>query len=108
MTANQIAYWNLQENKRSNLANEQIRRDTVSETRRSNVINEGLKHFQNLEQHRSNVAREDETHRSNRANEKLIDRRIFAQNFKDISRGMKDVTDAVRNTVGSIGLIKGK
>lgn len=56
MTANQIAYWNLQETERSNLARE-------SETHRSNVANE-------TETNRSNLARETETNRANLAKEK--------------------------------------
>lgn len=40
MTANQIAYWNLQEAKRSNLAKE-------AETHRTNVENEKLKDYAN-------------------------------------------------------------
>lgn len=45
MTQNQIAYWKLQEDKRSNLARE-------TETNRSNLARE-------TEEHRSNVASED-------------------------------------------------
>lgn len=42
MTSNQLAYWNLQETKRSNLINEGIKRDTVSEQIRSNKAKEKL------------------------------------------------------------------
>lgn len=54
MTGNQIAYWNLEEQKRSNraketetnrtnLVNEGIKSDTLAETKRSNLIQEGIK-----------------------------------------------------------------
>lgn len=55
MTQNQIAYQNLKESQRANLARE-------AETFRSNVERE-------YETHRSNRAREDELFRSNRASE---------------------------------------
>lgn len=55
MTANQIAYWNLQETKRANAANE-------AEMNRANMVREA-------ETERSNRAKERETARTNRANE---------------------------------------
>lgn len=55
MTQNQINYWKLQEERRSNLAQE-------GETKRSNLAKEA-------ETNRSNIAKETETHRSNVANE---------------------------------------
>lgn len=55
MTANQLSYLTLEENKRSNLARER-------ETNRSNLANE-------TETNRSNVARETETNRHNLATE---------------------------------------
>lgn len=57
MTANQIAYQQLQETKRSNVAKE-------SETSRSNRAKE-------FETQRSNRAQEQETQRSNRVNEDI-------------------------------------
>lgn len=61
MTQNQIAYWTLQETKRSNQvkeaetqrtnkANEGIRQQTVDETNRSNLVNEQIKQFTASEQ----------------------------------------------------------
>lgn len=55
MTQNQINYWKLQEERRSNLAQE-------GETKRSNLAKE-------YETNRSNLAKETETHRSNMASE---------------------------------------
>lgn len=60
MTQAQIAYWNMQETKRTNLANEAIRA-------RANSIQEA----EQLERARSNRAREAETFRSNYANESI-------------------------------------
>lgn len=57
MTRNQIEYWKLQEEKRSNRAGE-------TETRRANLARE-------TESHRSNLANERENARSNRARENL-------------------------------------
>lgn len=57
MTRNQIEYWSLLENKRSNIARE-------TETKRANLARE-------VETNRSNVARELETARSNRMNEQI-------------------------------------
>lgn len=62
MTANQIAYWNLQESKRSN-----IRRETESE--RSNRARE-------RETFRSNVAHEHENRRHNLMTEKVADQQV--------------------------------
>lgn len=56
MTQNQIAYWTLQETKRSNQvkeaetqrtnkANESIRQQNVDETNRTNLVNEQIKQF---------------------------------------------------------------
>lgn len=76
MTANQIAYWNLQETKRTNRAREVLQADQQAETHRSNVSNEEIKRTSNAinqqnvdETKRANVARETETARSNRAQE---------------------------------------
>lgn len=66
MTANQIAYWNLQEQKRSNQVREgeTMRHNltTESETARDNV-------FKNRESRRANLAKERETERHNVATE---------------------------------------
>lgn len=64
MTANQIAYWRLQEDKRHNLAQEGISGDTLSETKRSNIAKEA-------ETNRSNLAKEMELNRANVTNEML-------------------------------------
>lgn len=90
-TANQIAYWKLQEEKRSNvsretetnrsnlaseaetnrhnLATEEVASGSLTETIRSNLAKEAETNRANLakeaENYRSNVAKETETHRSN-------------------------------------------
>lgn len=51
MTQNQISYWKLQEEKRSNVAKE-------TETHRSNRVNEEIANFRNLEEQRHNQASE--------------------------------------------------
>lgn len=66
MTANQLAYWRLEEDKRANRARE-------GETHRSNLVNE-------RETNRSNVAREREANRSNLAKEGIESTRN-SQNF---------------------------
>lgn len=43
MTGNQINYWNLQETKRSNAMQEQLKSEAQAETRRTNLANEGIK-----------------------------------------------------------------
>lgn len=43
MTGNQINYWNLQETKRSNAVQEQLKSEAQAEARRSNLANEGIK-----------------------------------------------------------------
>lgn len=62
MTANQIAYWNYVETKRSNQAKERLTGEANAETRRSNIARE-------TENMRSNLAREAENLRSNQTNE---------------------------------------
>lgn len=97
MTANQIAYQKVLEDKRShlagevetnrsNLANEELKRQQNVETNRSNLVNENLKSQQNAETARSNRANEslqqqrnDETRRSNLANEALTGQRNAEQ-----------------------------
>lgn len=88
MTANQLAYWNLQETKRSNLekeaqgrtglaetgrhnrATESLEGSKQAETMRHNKASENLIGLQTAETARSNRAREAETQRSNLAREK--------------------------------------
>lgn len=104
MTANQIAYWNLQETKRSNQVKEGISQGTLDETKRSNVARE-------TETNRSNVARETETARSNKAKEALTadiqdaqKKRWEHQNSLDDARtvheSMKTMTDVLSGGIG--------
>lgn len=85
MTANQIAYWNLQESKRSNLAKE-------LEMNRSNVAKE-------LETNRSNVAKEKETHRSNRQKEKIDTARTI---ITGVDTGLKYLIPAAKDIVKGV------
>lgn len=79
MTRNQIEYWRLNEQKRSNRANEEHAR---------NVLSYNYKVL--AETNRSNLARERETERSNRANE--MQRMIEAnRNFQLQLRGQAEV-----------------
>lgn len=75
MTANQLSYWNLQETKRANMADESRKLQEHAETQRSNLAKEKETNRSNLakerETARSNVAKEVETARSNRASEAL-------------------------------------
>lgn len=80
MTQNQVAYWNLQENRRSNLAREAETHENNVGTRRENQ--------------RANMAREAETSTHNRATEKL--------------QREKNTADAVIGGVSATGqLLKG-
>lgn len=104
MTANQIAYWTMQEQKRSNLADE-------TERNRANVAKE-------VETNRSNLANEVERNRSNLANEALTgfanqtarNRQVTDtvrsgfQNARDLSGIFKDLQGT--NTSNLMGLIK--
>lgn len=97
MTANQIAYWNLQENVRANQAKE-------AENYRSNKAKED-------ENYRSNVARETETNRSNvkqeflkndiqqaqKTNLGFQDAKLATGAIKDLTGSAKDVTEAIKN-----------
>lgn len=58
MTSNQVAYWSMIENRRSNLAREQ-------EQNRANLANEDLKTISLGEEARHNVVTEQETHDNN-------------------------------------------
>ena len=97
MTANQLRYWELQENKRSNLAKE-------IETNRSNLAKES-------ETHRSNLAQETETHRSNTTQEawnapyydaKTMESRT--KSAENLTRSFKNIGDAVTTIVkGAVG-----
>lgn len=86
MTQNQIAYWNLQETKRSNAAREQ-------ETNRSNLMQEQLKLGSLEETQRSNRAKETETNRANLVNEQLKQSQIESENKR---REVQNVTDSVK------------
>lgn len=74
MTRNQINYWDLEEKKRSNRAQE-------IETNRANLAREGETARNNraveAETNRSNLAREQETHRANVANEDIKNRTLI-------------------------------
>lgn len=79
MTRNQIAYWEMMENRRSNLAKErETNRSNLAnerETNRSNLAREAETMRNNLvvsaETNRANLAREAETNRNNLINESI-------------------------------------
>lgn len=88
MTTTQVAYWDLQERKRANLANEgETKRSNLAreaETSRSNRATEGWRDRQLAETGRSNLANEAiksdqlaETKRSNIANEAIKRDQLF-------------------------------
>lgn len=96
MTANQISYWNLMENSRSNLAKE-------AETNRANVAKE-------REELRSNQARERENLRHNLETEDVAKRDIREKErtgevtrpitaITGITRSFKDATQGINNVV---------
>lgn len=86
MTANQIAYWNLQETRRSNAIKE-------NETRRSNEAKE-------QETHRSNLMKESEA-RKNRdlKQDELLDKFRTSRLQRKLAAA-EFVTDTVKDAVG--------
>lgn len=85
MTANQINYWNLQENKRHNLVSEGTEKDKLSESKRHNVAGEQLESGKLYESQRHNVATENislgslfESSRHNKATESELQRHNVA------------------------------
>lgn len=79
MTRNQIAYWELQETKRTNRAKE-------AETHRSNTAQE-------KETNRSNLAREAETNRANLAREK----QAAIDSNRNYQLGLANLAEVIRN-----------
>lgn len=86
MTHNQIEYWKLQEQKRSNAANERenARHNVASEveTNRSNLAKETISAGTLAEDMRHNRAGESETYRHNMANENEATRSNKAREFE--------------------------
>lgn len=80
MTANQIAYWNLEETKRSNLAKE-------------------------TETNRSNVAKETETNRSNLANEARESSLAKGQLSRWEHQNKTDTAKAVTGGIKDVGSV---
>lgn len=85
MTVNQIAYWTLQETKRSNTARE-------AETERSNKAKEA-------ETYRSNLARETEDHRANLAKELELNRSNLAREAEEHRSNVADETERHRSNL---------
>lgn len=77
MTANEVAYWNLQEQKRANLVDE-------AERQRANMTKE-------VETERSNRVREQETARANRAQEDLGQQRVDTETLTGTLSGVGSV-----------------
>lgn len=108
MTQNQIAYWELEEKKRSNrvqegetkrhnVATEFIQAGTLEENKRHNVVSEGIAFGTLAETERSNKARESETHRTNLANEALK----HESNLYSREVGMAQVAESNRHNVAT-------
>lgn len=95
MTQNQIAYWTLQETKRSNLINE-------AEQKRSNIAREA-------ENTRSNVAKETELNRSNLIREaregKLADAQIKRWGDQTNLESIKIATDVIGKELDTAKMI---
>lgn len=83
MTRNQIAYWELQESKRSNRARE-------TETHRTNLAQE-------TETNRANLARETETNRSNLARE----RQAAIDSARSYDLGLQNLRETIRNNTAN-------
>lgn len=106
MTQNQIAYWNMVENHRANLAKEQ-------ETHRSNVTNERLQSTNLSEIARSNAAKEllqlmglQETTRSNMARESETSRHNQRAEMLELySAQTKGLDTVARNLINALGLV---
>lgn len=105
ITANQVAYWSLQENIRHNQAQEE-------EAKRANVAKEQLTASQLAEDRRSNIAKESlegskliETTRSNKAQESLkseAQSENIRHNIETEKQGMANtITQGVKN-IGSV------
>lgn len=58
MTINQIAYWNLEENKRHNLASEELAQNQLIEAGRHNLADESIRQSQLNETQRANIVKE--------------------------------------------------
>lgn len=124
MTSNQIAYWQLQEQKRSNLAkeadtdfqNEENRRHNIrtertalnvaTETARHNKADESIKRFGELEKRRANMQNEAikwseafETQRSNRAKEYETNRSNVAKETETYRSNIAKETETNRHNI---------
>lgn len=95
MTANQIAYQQLEETRRSNAAKEaETNRSNVAkevETNRSNRAKEQQQRDELVETARSNIARELETARSNRQNEIIGLENVNAKKADTAVKGITNV-----------------
>lgn len=108
MTTNQIQYWNLQEQKRHNLATESQTDRNLTENERSHRANESLVLMQNLESARHNLAGELETNRHNVAYEQETQRHnVAVEDFNN--RSLIEVnrhniaTEGIENARVSLG-----
>lgn len=95
MTANQIAYQQLEETRRSNLAREaEANRSNVAkelETNRANVTKERQQFAELQETRRSNLAKEAETQRTNRVNEDIGYKNVAAKVTDSVIKGVTNV-----------------
>lgn len=95
MTANQIAYQQLEETRRSNLAKEaEANRSNVAkelETNRANQAKERLQNAELVETKRSNFAKESETERTNRVNEDIGYKNVAAKVTDSVIKGVTNI-----------------
>lgn len=101
MTANQIAYWTLQETKRSNLIKE-------GETRRTNLANEGIKRSQIYETTRANRAQEALKGQENvmRGNEIALKAEdLQSQKARRTNQTVTDYISAIGGVIGNVGKV---
>lgn len=64
MTINQIAYWNLEESKRHNLASEELAQNQLIEAGRHNLADESIRQSQLNETQRANMVKESQNARA--------------------------------------------
>lgn len=107
MTQNQIAYWNLQETKRSNVAKEQeTSRHNVAtekESERHNTVSEGEVGRHNRETERFNISQLQESHRHNVATENLGQMQLNESvRHNTVSEQQNDVANLIKSRANDI------
>lgn len=97
MTSNEVAYWQVQEQKRSNLMNESLKDFANKETRRSNMANENIK--------KDTLS---ESQRHNQTTERIDEKQVDAQSQRWQDQSFFDGINAATNVAGAVSkLFKG-